>query len=458
MSSCYLLSLATSSRFGLLFLSLLLVHAKASHVAASYSFYLYDLPPAMVDVWPKKDVPLTNTSVWKHTFTLNEGFGEKLTPLRFYDTWQFALFRMFLSRMVRSAHRTSEPGEADFFVVPYDMGAEVYVDAAGEYRRSNLNPQGSAMLDFLSKQGHLLSKGCQDHVFFYSANIVPRRLCSAMRSLLSICRNATILTGEVSQGHQKSFPHLQAIPMVASYHWNEADAQLSVPAITSSIANKRYFVSAFGSANTHMPSSNKLRRLLFEQCRRANRMKLSASGHGFEVLCFSERFDPQTNRDTVDIRKILSSYEVSMFCLLPPGDTALRKGVFDAILAGCVPVLFTDRGTPHPMAQYSWHVSEEDISNAFVYVNASYLHILSKHNVIEHLFRWYTQSPDRYAAKQATLRSLAYRMQYSLPNHASSEHVSLSPRNTWAPPFQDAYDVTMLKIAERVTQARQHKV
>lgn len=42
---------------------------------------------------------------------------------------------------------------------------------------------------------------------------------------------------------------------------------------------------------------------------------------------------------------------LSTFCLTPPGDTVSRKGLFDAILMGCIPVVFYE-GT----AKYPWHL------------------------------------------------------------------------------------------------------
>jgi hypothetical protein len=37
---------------------------------------------------------------------------------------------------------------------------------------------------------------------------------------------------------------------------------------------------------------------------------------------------------------VMNSYADSVFCLQPAGDTPTRKGLFDSVMAGCIPVLF----------------------------------------------------------------------------------------------------------------------
>jgi hypothetical protein len=39
-------------------------------------FYIYELPSNMTDVWPERNVNLSEKSVWKHAFNENEGFGQ----------------------------------------------------------------------------------------------------------------------------------------------------------------------------------------------------------------------------------------------------------------------------------------------------------------------------------------------------------------------------------------------
>ena len=62
-----------------------------------------------------------------------------------------------------------------------------------------------------------------------------------------------------------------------------------------------------------------------------------------------------SSKDT-NLADFLTIYRNSVFCLCPPGDDPGRKAVFDAILSGCIPVIF-EVATLYN--QYPWHVSEK---------------------------------------------------------------------------------------------------
>lgn len=44
----------------------------------------------------------------------------------------------------------------------------------------------------------------------------------------------------------------------------------------------------------------------------------------------------------------------SVFCLQPAGDSWTRKGIFDSLLAGCIPVVFSRNQV---VFQYLWHLT-----------------------------------------------------------------------------------------------------
>jgi len=65
------------------------------------------------------------------------------------------------------------------------------------------------------------------------------------------------------------------------------------------------------------------------------------------------------HRNMTNTEILTSAYDKSTFCLQPPGDTPSRKGIVDAIMFGCIPVLFTE-----DQAQlWPWHVGRwEDVA------------------------------------------------------------------------------------------------
>ena len=52
-------------------------------------------------------------------------------------------------------------------------------------------------------------------------------------------------------------------------------------------------------------------------------------------------------------------FRKATFCPAPPGDSITRKSIFDALLAGCIPVIFARAS----MSQYLWFFSKEDVSS-----------------------------------------------------------------------------------------------
>ncbi len=45
------------------------------------------------------------------------------------------------------------------------------------------------------------------------------------------------------------------------------------------------------------------------------------------------------------------------YCPAPPGDSITRKSIFDALVAGCIPVIFARAS----MSQYLWFFSKEEV-------------------------------------------------------------------------------------------------
>ena len=66
------------------------------------------------------------------------------------------------------------------------------------------------------------------------------------------------------------------------------------------------------------------------------------SAHG-SVLDADRRSDTEGPFPTV-MSEALAAYRAAVFCLQPWGDTATRKGFWDALSLGCIPVVFTDAG------------------------------------------------------------------------------------------------------------------
>jgi hypothetical protein len=136
--------------------------------------------------------------------------------------------------------------------------------------------------------------------------------------------------------------------------------------------------------------------------------------------------------------KILKMNELltaSVFCLNPPGDTPTRKGTFDSLLAGCIPVIF-DEAT---LSMYEWHLPKWQ--NVSVYIPPETA-VQPDFNVVDYLA---SLSPDEVRAKQTSIQNVAFSLQYS---------TTRTPGGQW---HMDAFDVAMSKALESTSAAKTSK-
>jgi hypothetical protein len=126
----------------------------------------------------------------------------------------------------------------------------------------------------------------------------------------------------------------------------------------------------------------------------------------------------------------------SIFCLNPPGDMPTRKGFFDTILAGCIPVT-TDHYSGYD--QWFWHLGREIHNQTSIYIPKS--KFMSKtFNFMQYLVDLVHESEGgvgKVADMRRNIAKYAARLQYRLPEHSPSQ---LPPR--------DATDVIIDRVFE----------
>lgn len=130
----------------------------------------------------------------------------------------------------------------------------------------------------------------------------------------------------------------------------------------------------------------------------------------------------------------------SVFCLQPLGDTTTRKGLFDVIMFGCIPVVF------HPLsasAMYTWHWSTELWKNVVIEIPinmaASNKPVFLSDPIL-YLKQLYEQEPRNIRERQRLLRRHAFELSYALE--------FMKPNSSWplderGEPLRDAYEITM---------------
>ena len=114
--------------------------------------------------------------------------------------------------------------------------------------------------------------------------------------------------------------------------------------------------------------------------------------------------------------------------------------MFDAILSGCIPVIF-EVATLYN--QYPWHVSEKTALDISVGVPGGQV----RSNTLQFMEILLKIPEDVIAKKQAAIAKAAPRMQYSVPPlHLVQDRFD---NTTWDPPFHDGVDVALDGLFER---------
>ena len=115
-------------------------------------------------------------------------------------------------------------------------------------------------------------------------------------------------------------------------------------------------------------------------------------------------------------------YYLSTFCLMPPGDSASRKGLFDAILMGCIPVVFYPESTYYP---WYWPAGfgPFGFQSFTVYVPGRRVLEYPKSSLNE-----VSGMPAyKVKSKQKQLASIASRVQYASGNMGVHERSTIGP-------------------------------
>jgi hypothetical protein len=180
-----------------------------------------------------------------------------------------------------------------------------------------------------------------------------------------------------------------------------------------------------GSTKTLNPAHTKIRRAMAALCEEDRDCTWAKIGHN--------------SKDT-NLADFLTIYRHATFCLLPPGDDPGRKAVFDAILSGCIPVIFE---VATLFNQYPWHVTEKIALDIAVGVPGGQVRA-GRFNFMDALRKI---PKDVIAKKQAAIAKAAPRMQYAVPPmHLMQDRFD---NTTWDPPFHDGVDVALDGMFER---------
>ncbi|RWW55774.1 hypothetical protein BHE74_00037556 [Ensete ventricosum] len=257
-----------------------------------------------------------------------------------YATHPSTAEMLFHARVQRHPCRTMDPEAAVLFYVPFYAGLHV----AANFRQANHTRRDALALDLaahLSSLPTFRRRAGRDHFL-----AVGRASRDFMRSpagpdmganrllLLPEVANMTVLTVERHpwEGHNQF-----GIPYPSYFHPRTAADVAEWQAELRRLGRTHLFAFVGGVGSD--PEKADIRTSILSQCRMSDR-------------CLPVECKPGRHKCN-DPELIMDVMRRADFCLQPPGESFTRRSTFDSVLAGCIPVFFSEH-TAH--TQYRWYL------------------------------------------------------------------------------------------------------
>eukprot|EP01083_Nonionella_stella_P094767 265999_1 len=351
-------------------------------VSLKGKIYLYDLPYTMREVprgqWYRRFAGLTN---YNDTQALNFGFGKKM-----YSDWRrrdihlthmHALEVIWNERLkVDKYYLTDNPEEAMLFHIPYPFALHYRFWERTESERitrHHAQIQNYMNEDPVYQKYFVNAETRRPHILTFGRIAYETVRLENMKSqffsingdltkywILSIDRNC--------HGDPPSCWKRVSMPHPSNYHPKDVRSlKIHVKKVKQAIEHKKktIFVSFCGYVRTNH------RNISRDTCSHFKRKSKWRHSLEYDDVCV---FD-----DGLDIKKTVGKnklkvqhafakrcyemYEKSVFCIQDGADSTTRKGLWDGIIAGCIPVFLkgamTDEFDCYGNGLYPWYVVQQ---------------------------------------------------------------------------------------------------
>ncbi|CAM6037194.1 unnamed protein product [Sphagnum compactum] len=391
--------------------------------------YMYDLPPQFNQkiaeectgnpAWIRLCEDLSNMGLGKQfILDTNDSLSNLLLP---YDAWyksnQYSLDIVYHERLKRYPCLTDDPEKAVFSYIPFysalDFGQNML-----DTTMSARDRLSQRLVGWLQNNPHWARTGGKNHMLLIGriAQDHGRKEFEDQwgNCLLSLTELENVTKVVVDRFWWRD--DQIAMPYPTSFHPYSDDQIVSWQQTILDNARRELPVLFVGGPRNDKYFSGSLRNRLMQQCLNSSRCTL--------LRC-----------DIVDCEKnpqrLTHAFLKSVFCLQPPGDSPTRKGIFDCMVSGCIPVIFD----PHSISdQYTVHLPM-NVSSFSVLLDGQAAHD-GELDVMEELNRI---PATTIATMQRTINAL-------IPNILYKRYDSNQTT-------RDAFDITLEALFNRFTRA-----
>ncbi|KAJ4797520.1 Xyloglucan galactosyltransferase KATAMARI1 [Rhynchospora pubera] len=382
-------------------------------------FYIYDLPARFTTDLVDR-CQFLNIYVDTCPHVVNQGLGQPVTSKlgpSWYGTNEFLSDMLFHARAKKHPCRVHDIDAAKLFYVPFYAG--LYASFAFREGNHTLRDQLAVeLVSYLSNKPTFRKHGGRDHFL-----VVGRTSWDFMRisdpNIADFGANRLLYLPELAdvavltiERHPWEGKNQFGIPYPSYFHPKTADEVVRWQ--NKVLGSKRPYLYAFVGGARVASEKAAVRAEIINKC--------SASKQCAQVTCKTGTIG------CYDPTKVLATLRGAQFCLQPPGLSFTRRSTFDSILAGCIPVFFSEHSA---YTQYEWYIPNEAR-------NWSVLLDQKKAEQIE-------EELGKIPLKEVeSMRKEVVRM---IPQ------VTYAHPDSTIPGFRDAVDIALVQLTERVGRA-----
>ena len=374
-----------------------------------------------------------------------------------FNTWHHSLHSSLLNRLKRSKHRTTHPHEASLFIIPYDNWLYYVMSTlqcnSGKY---NVNDYFNVVATVVNESVYYKRYEGRDHVYIHSA-VSDIRASVSVKNTPEFCVHCF----KTCYWHQPLSHHTWvSVPFPSMFHYTSA--LVYTPWDTSRSSERVVLATYLGSIKRGggrsirakiaalCSAAHDCKSIVYKSMSEANAMTNSEEAVVSEGVSegVKEGVKMKSTRPRTHSKRVpqVLAYYRSVFCLTPPGDDPTRRGLIDALVAGCIPVTFH----PHTLLnQMPLHLTMSEAQDIGVYIPLTVL--MSSDNLMD-ILRSIPSEVVRY--KQQIIERVAPRLQYSVPplTHMQSH----TNEEQWDPPMDDAVNIMLQGMSTLATSRIRH--
>lgn len=441
-------------------------------------FFIFNWPHSLQSSIPSIDTVISTNhdrEVYTHPYGENFGNGRLLNAkFGLYQPSIYQFYHFAMSKLRVHPRRTMNYTEADFYVMPYDIGFSAgFSKETGEMR---LKPHLTGCPEHDRVKPLLQAEIKQTQLFGHNIlvlNSLFDNFPKYCRSIISVCLNCTFVRFDFEDYRENKMykfqgPHpglnrrVFSVPFPTHHRWDEHHSVFSsftnlpmtlpqsVLSVYSPLIQERYnrpiLASFWGSNDVWYKPSTAIRIIISSTC----------ASH--PEYCFYLAASNRLQRIAGQNLSAIEIYSNTVFCLQPPGDLESRKGIFDSFSLGCIPVISANGVLSKT---YPWFFTKEMEERTTVFIPHSAIVHQKKDVIIDILLKI---PPEVVRQKQEAIESIAKSLQYGVPPPRMKKYIGygggpgeLDGEVRWRPPFNDALDQiidSMTSLSQRYKETR----